>query len=169
MSNRRAFGRTTTDLSLLRAGPGAGGVVAPSPTAGATQSPTPLPPSQSMEHDNSRKRTKRMAQVHVMAYLTPHKISILILIEYFCQHQSPQNDVQKLSQFLLKCIQVTLNVARRSGLLYHSRRAFEALTRRTLLKLSRTLQSIFKTTSRGLANKSRVRLVNQPGIICRRL
>ncbi|KAG0092318.1 anaphase promoting complex subunit 5 [Podila epicladia] len=46
-----------------------------------------------------------MAQVHVMAYLTPHKISILILIEYFCQHQSPQNDVQKLSQFLLKCIQ----------------------------------------------------------------
>ncbi|KAF9285153.1 anaphase promoting complex subunit 5 [Mortierella antarctica] len=46
-----------------------------------------------------------MAQVHVMAYLTPHKISILILIEYFCQHQSPPNDVQKLSQFLLKCIQ----------------------------------------------------------------
>ncbi|KAF9327143.1 anaphase promoting complex subunit 5 [Podila minutissima] len=40
-----------------------------------------------------------------MAYLTPHKISILILIEYFCQHQSPPNDVQKLSQFLLKCIQ----------------------------------------------------------------
>ncbi|KAG0334818.1 anaphase promoting complex subunit 5 [Podila horticola] len=46
-----------------------------------------------------------MAQVHVMAYLTPHKISILILIEYYCQHQSAQNDVQKLSQFLLKCIQ----------------------------------------------------------------
>lgn len=128
MSNRRAFGRTTTDLSLLRAGARTGGVVAPSPTAGATQSPTPVPPSHSMEHDNSRKQAKRMAQVHVMAYLTPHKISILILIEYYCQHQSAQNDVQKLSQFLLKCIQVTLNVAHRNGFCIHSRKVRETLT-----------------------------------------
>lgn len=109
MSNRRVFGRTTTDLSLLRAGAGAG--ITSSPITGPTQPPTTLPPSnETAEHDNARKQAKGMVQVHVMPYLTPHKVSILILIEYFCQHQAPQNDVQKLSQFLLNCIQVSLNV-----------------------------------------------------------
>ncbi|KFH68460.1 hypothetical protein MVEG_05275 [Podila verticillata NRRL 6337] len=108
MSNRRVFGRTTTDLSLLRAGAGAGAGagVASSPITRPTQLPTTLPPSnETAEHDNARKQAKGMVQVHVMPYLTPHKVSILILIEYFCQHQAPQNDVQKLSQLLLKCIQ----------------------------------------------------------------
>ncbi|KAG0380364.1 anaphase promoting complex subunit 5 [Mortierella sp. AD032] len=43
--------------------------------------------------------------VHAVPYLTPHKVSVLILVEFFCQNQCPPDAAQQLLLFLLDCIQ----------------------------------------------------------------
>ncbi|KAF9090392.1 anaphase promoting complex subunit 5 [Mortierella sp. GBA35] len=43
--------------------------------------------------------------VHAVPYLTPHKVSVLILVEFFCQSQCPPDAAQQLLLFLLDCIQ----------------------------------------------------------------
>ncbi|KAF9157126.1 anaphase promoting complex subunit 5 [Linnemannia schmuckeri] len=43
--------------------------------------------------------------VHAVPYLTPHKVSVLILVEFFCRNQCPPDTAQQLLLFLLDCIQ----------------------------------------------------------------
>ncbi|KAK3843048.1 MAG: hypothetical protein J3R72DRAFT_441487 [Linnemannia gamsii] len=43
--------------------------------------------------------------VHAVPYLTPHKVSVLILVEFFCQNRCPPDAAQQLLLFLLDCIQ----------------------------------------------------------------
>jgi len=46
------------------------------------------------------------AATSFVPYLTPHKIAILILIEFYCQGQCPAVSSTDLLLFLLECIEV---------------------------------------------------------------
>ncbi|KAF8936277.1 anaphase promoting complex subunit 5 [Dissophora ornata] len=98
MTSRRAFARTATDISLL-----------PPRTQGF--SPSEQAAAAGFAHElftNGAETPGRgfaPTSVHVVPYLTPHKVSVLILIEYYCQNQCPLPAAQDLLLFLLKCIQ----------------------------------------------------------------
>ncbi|KAG0303422.1 anaphase promoting complex subunit 5 [Dissophora globulifera] len=94
MTSRRAFARTATDISLLPRGF--------TPTEQALA-------SSASELVSARSSIPGLGvasgSIHVVPYLTPHKVSILILIEYYCQSQCPPESTHRLLLFLLKCIQ----------------------------------------------------------------
>lgn len=50
------------------------------------------------------------AATSFVPYLTPHKIAILILIEFYCQGQCPAASSTDLLLFLLECIEVHLRI-----------------------------------------------------------
>ncbi|KAG0326761.1 Anaphase-promoting complex subunit 5 [Dissophora globulifera] len=94
MTSRRAFARTATDISLLPRGF--------------------TPTEQALANSASELVSARSSipglgvasgSIHVVPYLTPNKVSILILIEYYCQSQCPPESTHRLLLFLLKCIQ----------------------------------------------------------------
>src|SRR5690554_5716531 len=96
MTSRRAFARTATDISLLP------------PLAqsfGSTEQTIASDYTHSSEAQLDNARTPS-GLVHVVPYLTPHKVSVLILIEYFCQRQCPRESAQNLQRLLIQCIQV---------------------------------------------------------------
>ncbi|ORZ28707.1 anaphase-promoting complex subunit 5-domain-containing protein [Lobosporangium transversale] len=95
MNNRRPFARTATDISLRP--PRTQGV-------GLSEQATPSLEDEALSGKEITEGRAFLGPVHVVPYLTPHKVSILILIEYYCQKCSLAS-VQELLLFLLKCIQ----------------------------------------------------------------
>ncbi|KAG0008935.1 Anaphase-promoting complex subunit 5 [Entomortierella chlamydospora] len=97
MSGRRPFARTATDISLR-----------PPQAQGFNSSEQGIAAAFANDHLNGTATGQygfNSGPVHVVSYLTPHKVSVLILIEYYCQCRSPLPSVQNLLLFLLKCIQ----------------------------------------------------------------
>ncbi|CAO3573564.1 unnamed protein product [Mortierella alpina] len=99
MSSRRAYARTATDISLL-------------PPQTQSFSPPVQNVAASADDRSSQDAQTRLdalghaaGPIHVVPYLTPHKVAILILLEYLCQGQCPPDSAQNLMLFLLKCIQ----------------------------------------------------------------
>ncbi|KAF9938179.1 anaphase promoting complex subunit 5 [Mortierella alpina] len=97
--SRRAYARTATDISLL-------------PPQTQSFSPAEQNVAASADATSSQDAQARLdalghsaGPIHVVPYLTPHKVAILILLEYLCQSQCPQESAQSLMLFLLKCIQ----------------------------------------------------------------
>lgn len=98
MSSRRPFARTATDISLR-----------PPQLQGSSSTEQAVATEFVNEHLRGTIADQydfKSDPVHVVSYLTPHKVSVLILIEYYCQCRCPLPLVQKLLLFLLKCIQV---------------------------------------------------------------
>ncbi|KAI1316090.1 Anaphase-promoting complex subunit 5 [Mortierella claussenii] len=96
MTSRRPFARTATDISLT-----------PPQTLGfgsEEQAATDSLTNELLNGTISNTHGLRSGPVHVVPYLTPHKVSVLILIEHYCQN-GPLDAAQSLLLFLLKCIQ----------------------------------------------------------------
>jgi hypothetical protein len=90
--NRRVFARTATDISIHE-------------FVSSEQAVAPV----FLNERSSPVALNSGGPVHVVPYLTPHKVSVLTLIEYYCQSQCPQALGQSLLLFLLKRIQVRPN------------------------------------------------------------
>ncbi|KAG0066960.1 anaphase promoting complex subunit 5 [Linnemannia elongata] len=101
MTSKRAFARTATDISLR-----------------PPQTQTFADPDEIAEnYDNNFNDPRTVGMegagrgrlvpdpVHAVPYLTPHKVSVLILVEFFCRNQCPPEAAQQLLLFLLDCIQ----------------------------------------------------------------
>jgi hypothetical protein len=95
MGSRRLFARTATDISLR-----------PPHKLGFSSFEQDVDPVFSNEQPGSSTDMGFSGPVHVVSYLTPHKVSVLALVELYCQAQYPMELSQSLSFFLLKCIQV---------------------------------------------------------------
>ncbi|KAF9193591.1 Anaphase-promoting complex subunit 5 [Haplosporangium sp. Z 767] len=95
MTSRRAFTRTATDISLL-------------PPQAQSFGSTEQTIASDYTHSSGAQLDCARAPsglVHVVPYLTPHKVSVLILIEYFCRRQCPPESAQNLQRLLIQCIQ----------------------------------------------------------------
>ncbi|KAF9129463.1 anaphase promoting complex subunit 5 [Mortierella sp. 14UC] len=99
MTSRRAFARTATDISLRP------------PQTQTFAGPDGI--TEDFDHAHAGGTGLGMASrgrlvpdpVHAVPYLTPHKVSVLILVEFFCRDQCPPEAAQQLLLFLLDCIQ----------------------------------------------------------------
>lgn len=101
MTSKRAFARTATDISLR-----------PPQTQTFAGSDGIAEDYDDDVNDlgvglsNTGRGRLEPDPVHAVPYLTPHKVSVLILVELFCRNQCPPNTAQQLLLFLLDCIQV---------------------------------------------------------------
>jgi len=104
MTSRRTYARTATDISLRP------------PQTQSFASPDGI--AEDFDEDNfgaspggpgSAGRGRLVSEpIHAVPYLTPHKVSVLILVEYFCRGQCPPDAAQQLLLFLLNCVQVPM-------------------------------------------------------------
>lgn len=102
MTSKRAFARTATDISLRP------------PLTQTFADPDEIAEDNDDNFNDlgaggigGASRGRLMPDpVHAVPYLTPHKVSVLILIEFFCRNQCPPDAAQQLLLFLLDCIQV---------------------------------------------------------------
>ncbi|KAF8948044.1 anaphase promoting complex subunit 5 [Haplosporangium gracile] len=101
MTSKRAFARTATDISLRP------------PQTQTFAAPDGIAEDYDDDFHDPRaggpggaSRVRLVLDpVHAVPYLTPHKISVLILVEFFCRNQCPPDAAQQLLLFLLDCIQ----------------------------------------------------------------
>ncbi|KAF9977917.1 anaphase promoting complex subunit 5 [Actinomortierella ambigua] len=120
MAGRRVFARTATDISLLTPASGQAGYHSPAPYHRLHAHHHPHhPASLSQEADGTLVATSSQLQLQqeedgrdpftaetdaalVVQYLTPHKVSILILVEYYCREMHAASSDSEATLALLK-------------------------------------------------------------------